>query len=122
MPIRPARPCNHPGCPRLVRDGSHCPDHAKDRRQYDQQRGSSTKRLYDYQWQKASKAYLQRNPLCMYCQRQGRITAATVVDHRIPHRGDPVLFWDEDNWQGLCTPCHSSIKQSEENRSNSRPR
>lgn len=32
--------------------------------------------------------------------------AATVVDHIIPHRGNEELFWDEDNWQGLCKRCH----------------
>jgi 5-methylcytosine-specific restriction protein A len=33
---------------------------------------------------------------------------ATVVDHIVPHRGDPVLFWDEANWQGLCKLCHDA--------------
>lgn len=50
------------------------------------------------------------------CAEQGRITAATVVDHITPHRGDPVLFWDEQNWQGLCVPHHNSTKQAEEKR------
>lgn len=31
---------------------------------------------------------------------------ASVVDHVIPHRGDKALFWDSDNWQPLCKPCH----------------
>lgn len=39
---------------------------------------------------------------------------ATVVDHIVPHRGDPVLFWDERNWQPLCKRCHDAAKQSEE--------
>ena len=34
--------------------------------------------------------------------------AAQVVDHIIPHRGDPSLMWDESNWQSLCKPCHDS--------------
>jgi hypothetical protein len=37
-----------------------------------------------------------------------RQTPATVVDHIIPHTGDPELFWDVDNLQGLCDPCHNS--------------
>ncbi|HEX9813297.1 MAG TPA: hypothetical protein VGA88_14575 [Burkholderiales bacterium] len=41
---------------------------------------------------------------------------ARNVDHKIPHNGDPVLFWDESNWQGLCDNCHNSIKQKEEHR------
>ena len=28
------------------------------------------------------------------------------VDHIIPHRGDQKLFWDRNNWQALCKPCH----------------
>ena len=30
-----------------------------------------------------------------------------MVDHIIPHKGDEALFWDEDNLQSLCTPCHN---------------
>jgi 5-methylcytosine-specific restriction protein A len=37
-----------------------------------------------------------------------KVTAATVVDHVIPHKGDKALFWDESNWQPMCAPCHSS--------------
>jgi 5-methylcytosine-specific restriction protein A len=40
------------------------------------------------------------------CYDEHRITAAYQVDHVIPHRGDPVLFWDEQhNWQSLCASC-----------------
>jgi 5-methylcytosine-specific restriction enzyme A len=42
------------------------------------------------------------------CQAAGRLAAATVVDHIVPHRGDPVLFWDEGNWQSQCKPCHDA--------------
>ncbi|WJO30990.1 HNH endonuclease [Pseudomonas monteilii] len=75
---------------------------------------TSTQRGYDYRWQKARERHLRTNPLCTYCARAGRTAAASVVDHIIPHRGDQALFWDEDNWQSLCGPCHSSDKQAEE--------
>ena len=39
---------------------------------------------------------------------------ATVVDHKIPHKGDSVLFWNQENWQSLCGTCHDSVKQAEE--------
>jgi 5-methylcytosine-specific restriction protein A len=39
-----------------------------------------------------------------------------VVDHRIPHRGDPDLFWDEDNLQSVSKEYHDRIKQSIEKR------
>jgi len=41
---------------------------------------------------------------------------ATVVDHRIPHRGDKRLFWDRNNWEPLCASCHSGHKQAREKR------
>lgn len=47
-----------------------------------------------------------RNPLCAHCLIDGAITAATVVDHIRPHRGDMRVFWDSDNWQSLCASCH----------------
>jgi 5-methylcytosine-specific restriction enzyme A len=48
------------------------------------------------------------------CAALGIDTAATVVDHRIPHRGDRELFWDRSGWQSLCARCHDSHKQREE--------
>lgn len=55
------------------------------------------------------------------CQRCGDLvrdgdTSKLVADHREPHRGDEALFWDENNLQTLCSPCHSGAKQREENR------
>lgn len=77
-------------------------------------KGTSNQRGYTYAWQKASKAYILAHPLCVMCDRLGRITATALVDHIEPHRGDMTLFWDRTNWQSLCTPCHSSVKQREE--------
>lgn len=48
------------------------------------------------------------------CERDGRVTAANVVDHIIPHRGDQALFWDTDNWQPLCKPHHDRDKARQE--------
>ncbi|MBF8679867.1 HNH endonuclease [Pseudomonas fulva] len=75
---------------------------------------TSSQRGYDYRWQKARERFLHDNPLCVYCDRLGRTTAARVVDHVVPHRGDKVLFWDPTNWQALCKSCHDSVKQAEE--------
>jgi 5-methylcytosine-specific restriction protein A len=55
------------------------------------------------------------------CQNQdcGRVdgnTSRLVADHKTPHRGNPDLFWDEDNIQTLCKPCHDTVKQAEERR------
>lgn len=84
------------------------------RRSYDKQRGTRTQRGYDNRWLRARRRYLAANPLCRLCQQVGRTTAATVVDHVVPHRGDRALFWDESNWQPLCKECHDSVKAQEE--------
>ncbi len=57
-------------------------------------------------WRKAAKAYLARNPICVFCEQYNRLTPAQCVDHIIPWRGDRELFWDSDNWQSLCSSCH----------------
>ncbi len=75
---------------------------------------TSSQRGYDYRWQKAREQYLRDNPLCVYCAKSGRTSAANVVDHIVAHRGDQGLFWDQDNWQSLCKLCHDSVKQAEE--------
>lgn len=105
MPRRGPVPCSHPGCARVVEYGTkYCEEHAPLHTCED--RGSAAARGYDRRWQKARKLYLQAHPLCVRCLEAGRYTKATVVDHIKPHRGDTKLFWDQDNWQALCKPCH----------------
>lgn len=72
--------------------------------------------MYDTKrWRRARKSFLSRFPLCRLCEGMGRLTPATVVDHIKPHRGDPVLFWDEsNNWQSVCAACHNGAKQQME--------
>lgn len=48
-------------------------------------------------------------PACDAGRKQ--VTPASVVDHRIPHRGDLRLFWDRSNWQAMGKQCHDSYKQ-----------
>lgn len=76
---------------------------------------TTAERGYGSRWQTYRKHFLRENPLCVYCLEQGRVVEAKVVDHITPHRGDDTLFWDIDNHQSLCSPCHSSTKQQEEN-------
>lgn len=103
MPIAALVPCGAPGCPELLPYGSRwCAAHEASRPGAPPPRATSYARGYDARWRKARLAYLARHPLCAECKRQGRTTAARVVDHVTPHRGDPVLFWDEANWQPLC--------------------
>ena len=65
-------------------------------------------------WKRLCEAYIMANPLCVMCMAQGRVTAASVVDHKIPHRGCMVLFWDPENRQSLCKPHHDGAKQAED--------
>lgn len=82
-------------------------------------------RIYGSRWDKARLRFLQQHSLCVMCEQQGRITAATVVDHIEPHKlkdalkaGNPLaiskaqhLFWSKENWQPLCKAHHDSTKQ-----------
>lgn len=71
-------------------------------------RQGSTARGYGYKWQKARDAFLQENPLCDDCLAAGKVERATVVDHHIPHKGDPGLFWDRANWRPKCKRHHDA--------------
>ena len=65
-------------------------------------------------WHKLRAKHLKRNKWCAYCRDLRIQTLATTVDHRVPHRGDPDLFYDEGNLQSLCAVCANSVKQAEE--------
>ncbi len=81
-------------------------------------KATSGQKGYTYKWQQAREQWLKEHPLCVMCEasQPRRVTAATVVDHKIPHRGDKVLFWRRSNWQSLCAHHHSSDKQRQERR------
>ena len=70
--------------------------------------------LYNARWRRERLAFLAAHPLCRMHEELGRVQLATVVDHKIPHRGDETLFWDRGNWQPLCKPCHDAHKQAQE--------
>ncbi|MGX1196377.1 HNH endonuclease [Parvibaculum sp. MBR-TMA-1.3b-4.2] len=62
-------------------------------------------------WQQAREAQLAKQPLCERHLARGETVAATVVNHRIPHRGDWQLFIDPANHESACKHCHDSIIQ-----------
>ena len=107
MPQTPPHKCARPGCVELV-TSAYCPAHTVEtKRAREQQRESAYKRGYNTRWRKYRAAYLARYPLCIECERAGRIAPAAEVDHITPHRGDRRLFWDTGNHQPLCKSCHS---------------
>ena len=74
---------------------------------YDAARASPS-RTYGRRWQRLRLAYLARNPLCQCDENEGAGCgrAATVVDHRTPHNGDPALLYDWDNLRSMTKACH----------------
>lgn len=65
-------------------------------------------------WSKIRTRQLSKQPLCARCYTEGKVTAATVVDHVFPHRRDAAAF-KVNLFQSLCAPCHS-LKTQDENR------
>lgn len=114
MPIAPPRLCR---CGTIVPAGERCACQKADDRarkaRHDRRRPNARERGYNHEWQKARAAYLAAHPLCVM---PGCSAPSTTVDHIIPHRGDDRLFWDRNNWQALCTTCHSKHKQRIERR------
>lgn len=80
------------------------------RQEHDERRGTAAERMYGGWWQRARRKHLRANPLCVCCQANGYIRAASLVDHIVPHRGDAALFRNSANWQSLCAECHNKIK------------
>lgn len=106
MPVRGPRVC---GCGHRIADGARCPCERKRAAEADARRPSARERGYDARWDVERAAFLKACPRCTRCGEP-----ATVVDHVMPHRGDPKLFWNRSNWKGLCATCHSRWKQSTE--------
>jgi 5-methylcytosine-specific restriction enzyme A len=82
MPSAAPRPCGHPGCGALVRDGSgRCAKHAKEAWA---KPVTATKRITGRKLQEMRKALFTRSPLCVACELLGRVTLATQRDHIKP--------------------------------------
>lgn len=75
---------------------------------------TTAERGYGSRWQRARKSFLSANPLCVRCKKRSHLTPATVVNHKVPHRGDQALFWDRGNWEAVCAPCHDRDIKLEE--------
>lgn len=111
MPSRPAKACRVSGCKELVRDHSnqgYCLKH-KDRASWgNHQRlnGNSSKRGYDYKWQKLREAVKQRDKgLCQFCLKKGIVKAGNHCDHitsKSQGGTDSIT-----NLQMLCHQCHA---------------
>jgi 5-methylcytosine-specific restriction enzyme A len=107
MPTAAKRPCRSSRCRNLTASG-YC-EACRSKGAGSEVRKTAAQRGYGYRWQKASKAYLAAHPIAVdwFKEHDGRIYAAEVVDHIIPHKGNMNLFWDRNNWQGLTRIDHS---------------
>ena len=68
-------------------------------------------------WLKLRAHILDKEPLCVDCKKEGKVTPATVVDHikAIDGEDDP-LFYDEHNLQSLCDKCHRKKTRKDNSR------
>jgi len=111
------RACKEPGCVAYAAVGSaYCKAHGAVRsREYrSSEHKKEAARLYRTgQWQALRRQQLTLLPFCAECLKAGKYTLASEVDHVVPHRNDPQLFFDPSNLQSLCHSCHS-IKTARE--------
>ena len=45
-----------------------------------------------------------------FCQAEGKVVPATVVDYIIPYRGDQKLFWDQTNWDPYARVSRNTVE------------
>lgn len=117
MPQAAPKPCTAPGCGVLVRDGtSRCSKH---QREAWGKKPTATKRITGRKLQALRESLFRRQPLCVECERQGKVVLATQRDH-IVSLGEGGAD-DDDNVQGLCGPCHEAKSKGEAARARRHP-
>ena len=103
MPIKPLKPCNHPGCPALT-NKRYCEQHRKqEQKRCDEQRGTANDRGYDSRHRKIRKIVMAEEPLCRECLKHGRIVPSQEMDHIDGNTWNT----SRDNLQMLCRHHHS---------------
>lgn len=73
------------------------------KRAYAAQRPEYAKWYTKPRWRRLRAEHLAGTPFCVVCRAK-----ATEVDHKIPHKGNPGLFFGKHNLQSMCHRCHSS--------------
>lgn len=108
LPTKPKRPCSYPGCPKLT-DGRFCEEHAKaEAKRYEKyDRDPAVRHRYGRAWKRIRDRYIQEHPLCELCQRDGRLTPAEEVHHKVPLSEGGTHA--RDNLVALCKSCHARI-------------
>ena len=109
MPVAAPRPCTHPGCGVLVRDGSgRCAKHPKATWA---KKPTAPKRITGRKLQQLRAELFEREPLCRPCYRRGLVELAKYRDHITPieEGGEDI----ESNVQPICEPCHDAKSEAE---------
>ena len=108
MPMKPMRPCRHPGCRTLTRAG-YCDKHQPKRTSDRSEEAESWRWMYRTpEWlDDLRPTQLLEQPFCAECAKRGCRVRATDVDHIVDHKGNWALFTDRSNLQSLCHSCHS---------------
>jgi len=113
VPSAAPRPCSHPGCGVLVRDGTgRCPKHPK--KAWVRNRPAPIKRLSGRALQRMREKKKQENPLCWMCQEAGLVRLWDVLDHHVPLEEGGTN--EESNLRGLCHDCHDAKTERERQR------
>lgn len=107
MPDAPLAPCRAPDC-NVV---GPCREHDRQRGRLEREVKPAWSAWYHIaRWRHPVYGLRSRalagSPLCVMCRRAGDVVEATEVDHIVPHRGDPKLFWSFTNVQPLCKSHH----------------
>lgn len=110
MPFSPMKACNHPGCGKLTK-GRYCEEHKP---LHTWIHSKETPRLRGRTLQRERSRLFNEYPLCVECEKQGRVIAATQRDHIVPlaEGGQDTA----DNTQALCPSCHDKKTKEESKR------
>lgn len=107
MPTAPPGPCRYRGCPNLQMPGGHgyCEQHERNYRWREaKEQRKEHDHGYDGQYRRTRRWVLTRQPLCMLCRLEGRLTAAEITHHLIPLAQGGTN--SSTNLISLCKDCH----------------
>lgn len=82
---------------------------AQIQREYDRRsRNRESKRFYNSKaWKAVRASKLAADPICEQCEREGRLTRADVVHHKLELVQHPELGLCMENLESLCHSCHN---------------
>ncbi|PWK05315.1 HNH endonuclease [Tumebacillus permanentifrigoris] len=119
MPPKPKKPCAQPRCSTLTIE-KYCAQHAHKQAEQTAEKDAHYDRLHrdpkatafykSMPW-RHMRIYIKRRDvgLCQICLRDKRITAGTLVHHKVPLLNDWDRRLDPTNLELVCSPCHNRI-------------